>query len=47
MLLVVELVLVEVQGIRDGRPPIPILEHKLVAKALRYNCEEIPHDFPA
>ena len=33
ILLVVELVLFEIQYIRDGRPPIPIFEHKLVAEA--------------
>ena len=28
VLLVVEIVLFEIQCIRDGRPPIPIFEHK-------------------
>ena len=27
------LLVVEIQKIRDGRPPIPIFEHKLVAEA--------------
>ena len=39
-----ELVLFETQCIRDGRPQIPIFEHKLVAEVLRYNCQEIPLD---
>ena len=38
ILLVDELVLVEIQYIRDGRRPIPIFEHKLVAGAHRYSC---------
>ena len=33
ILLVVALVLVEIQRIRDGCPPIPVVEHKLVAEA--------------
>ena len=37
-LLAVALVLVEIQRIRDGRLPIPIFEHKLIAGAHQYNC---------
>ena len=36
-LLADELVLFEIQFIHDGRPEIPIFEHKLVAKAHRHN----------
>ena len=38
ILLVVALVLVEIQRIRDGCPPILVVEHKLVAEVLKYNC---------
>ena len=31
-----ELVLVEIQRIRDGGPPVPVVEHKLVAEAHWY-----------
>ena len=34
IVLVVEIVLIEIQYIRDGRPPNPIFEHELVAEAL-------------
>ena len=33
ILLVVELFIVEIQRIRDGRSQIPVVEHKLVAAA--------------
>ena len=33
LLVVVALVLVEILRIRDGRLPIPVVEHKLVAEA--------------
>ena len=33
ILLISETVLFEIQYIRDGRPPIPIFEHELVAEA--------------
>ena len=36
--LVVGIVLFEIQKIRDGRPPIPLFEHQLIAEAHRYNC---------
>ena len=32
-LLVVEIVLFEIQHLRDGRSPNPVIEHKLVAEA--------------
>ena len=38
ILLAVEFVLFEIKYIRDGRPVIPIFEHKLVAEAHRYSC---------
>ena len=38
IILVGVIVLVEIQYIRDGRPPIPIFEHKLDVEAHRYNC---------
>ena len=37
ILLGCEIVLFEIQNIRDGRPPITIFEHKLVAEIHRYN----------
>ena len=37
ILLVDELVLVEIQSIRDKRPVVPIFEQKFVAEAHRYN----------
>ena len=33
-----ETVLFEIQYIRDGRFPIPVFEHKLIAAAHRYIC---------
>ena len=39
-----ELVPVEIQKIRDGRPVTLIFEHKLAAEAHRYNYREIRLD---
>ena len=36
-LLVLELVLVEIQRIRDRRSPIPVVEYKFVAEAHQFN----------
>ena len=44
ILLAGEIVLFETQYIRDGRPQIPIIGHKLDAEVLRYNGQEIPLD---